>query len=92
MGGLDLDEFEDQFKRTFDKLRPTLGIDTFKKYDGDRDSFSGAFNVSAFELLTSGITKNIDIVENMGNEDLKERIKDIYSEYDISLKKLYQIN
>lgn len=83
MGSLDLNDFEQTFKRTFDKLRPTLGDATFKKFDFERSSFSGAFNVSAFEMISSGIAKNIDTIENIGNEELKEKIKQLYHQEDV---------
>ena len=76
----DVDLFEDYFKRTFDKLKNCLGEDTFRKYDIEAEKFKGPFNVSSFEMLSVGIAANINTVENMGNTELDEKIKSIYSE------------
>jgi hypothetical protein len=75
----DLALFEDKFKRTFDKLKSTLGTDSFQKYDIDKKKFRGGFNISVFEMLTTGISKNIDAVEQLGNSALEEKIIDIFS-------------
>src|SRR5690554_3423899 len=79
MNEVDLDSFEAIFKRTFDKLKTTLGENSFKKFDPERSSFTGAFNVSAFEMITSGIAANIEHIENLGNDELEEKIKQLYS-------------
>jgi len=83
MNSLDLDAFEDTFKRTFDKLKSILSDSAFKKFDAERDSFTGPFNVSAFEMISSGIAKNIDTIENIGNDEIKQKIKDIYSQQEV---------
>lgn len=70
--------FEIDFKKTFDKLKNCLGTDSFKKFNIDEGKFRGGFNISAFEMLTVGISSNIDIIEQMGNDELKEKIKNLY--------------
>jgi uncharacterized protein with ParB-like and HNH nuclease domain len=77
------DEFENSFKRTFDKLKTTLSDKAFLKYNEDRDDFLGQFNVSAFEMLTVGISSNIDKIEQQGNDDLIEKIKELYGEEEV---------
>ncbi|MEF1214829.1 hypothetical protein REH77_22955, partial [Vibrio alginolyticus] len=42
--------------------------------------FKGGFNVSAFEMLTIGISKNINTVEQLGNSELKDKIINLYLE------------
>ena len=74
------DDFIDVFKRTFDKMKSTLAKKSFLKYNKDKDSFSGAFNVSVFEMLSTGVATNIEAIENKSSEELKEKIKAIYSE------------
>ncbi len=76
----DFDNFIKIFKRTFDKLKSALAKKTFLKYNKDQDEFSGAFNVSVFEMITAGIAANIDSIEDEGNETLIKKIKSIYSE------------
>jgi uncharacterized protein with ParB-like and HNH nuclease domain len=80
---VDLILFEDVFKRTFDKLRATLDDSSFKKYDLDRQDFSGAFNVSAFEMISSGISFNISTIQDMGNNLLQDKIKALYAEVSV---------
>ncbi len=79
----DFDNFINIFKRTFDKLKPALDKKSFLKYGGGQDDFSGAFNVSVFEMISSGVAANIDAIENEGNEELIEKIKTIYSEQQV---------
>lgn len=76
----DTAQFEDVFKRTFDKLARTLGKDSFQKYDVEAKRFKGGFNVSAFEMLTVGISSNIKQIEELGNAELRKKVIDIYSE------------
>ncbi|GAB2196297.1 GmrSD restriction endonuclease domain-containing protein [Sessilibacter sp. MAH4] len=83
MDSFDIDSFESIFNRTFDKLKSVLGESAFKKFDTKRSSFSGPFNVSVFEMITSGFAKNIDSVENIGNSEVREKIEKIYSITDI---------
>jgi len=74
-----IEDFVLIFKKTFDKLKNALGEKAFVKYDMDRGDFLGAFNVSAFEMISSGIASNIDVIENLGNEQVSEKIKSIYA-------------
>ena len=76
----DYEEFAAVFKRTFDKLKNCIGEDAFKKFDTEERRFKGAFNISVFEMLTVGIATNINTVEQIGNEQLITKIKDIYNE------------
>ncbi|EOX4914791.1 DUF262 domain-containing protein [Vibrio diabolicus] len=75
-----LAQFEVDFKKTFDKLKNTLEKESFKKYDTETHRFKGGFNVSAFEMLTIGISKNINTVEQLGNSELKDKIINLYLE------------
>lgn len=79
----DVEEFKEVFTRTFDLLKNSLGKKSFQKYYPEKDEFSGAFNVSIFEMLTVGISTNIDKVENMGKSQLEKMIKDLYNEESI---------
>lgn len=79
----DTEIFEDVFKRTFDKLKNTLGADSFQKYDTDRKKFRGGFNVSVFEMLTTGIASNINSIEELGNAALKDKIANIFYEEEV---------
>ncbi|WP_299973720.1 DUF262 domain-containing protein [uncultured Pseudoteredinibacter sp.] len=79
----DLAKFEDIFKRTFDKMKSAMGENSFKKYDLEKEEFSGAFNVSTFEMISSGIAKNIESIENKGNGEIVEKIKEIHRQDEV---------
>lgn len=51
------------FERTFRCLNESLGSGAFKRWDGT--SFSGKFLISIFEVVALGVSKNIDVIENM---------------------------
>jgi uncharacterized protein with ParB-like and HNH nuclease domain len=73
-----IEEFKEVFKKTFDTLKNSLGDSSFIKYYPDKEEFSGAFNVSVFEMLTVGISSNIAKVENIGKDSLVDKIKELY--------------
>ena len=66
---------EDRFNRTFKLLNELLGEDSFKKYTDDKHK--GAFLVSAFQGIASGIYINIDSIENESH-DLVDKIRKFY--------------
>lgn len=74
-----IQDFSDKFKKTFDLLKNALGEKSFQKYYPEKNEFSGAFNVSVFEMLTVGISSNIDSVENLGKTQLENLIKKLYN-------------
>lgn len=76
-------EFSAIFKRTFDKLHSTLGDQSFIKYNTEKNDFNGSFNVSVFEMITSGIAYNIEKVVNIGDKELKNKIIEIYKEEEV---------
>ena len=71
----DYDIIEDRFNRTFKLLNELLGEDSFKKYTDDKHK--GAFLVSAFQGIASGIYINIDSIENESH-DLVDKIRKFY--------------
>jgi uncharacterized protein with ParB-like and HNH nuclease domain len=83
MATIDLDDFDSLFKRTFDKLTTTLRESSFKKFDLESGQFNGPFNVSTFEMITSGIAKNIDAIEKTAEGALAEKIQQLYSKYEV---------
>lgn len=52
-------EKEQAFKKTFEILNTTIGSDAFRRYDHSKAKFTGAFLVSAFEVIAIGIGFNI---------------------------------
>ena len=62
----------DIFNRTFSLISNALGTDAFKKWDGNR--FLGKFLISVFEVLATGISKNIDAIEQLPPTEQNEFI------------------
>ena len=48
------------FKFTFAQLAESLGEDSFKKFDRERNRYSGAFLISAFEPIAMGLGYNFE--------------------------------
>lgn len=70
----------DLFKKTFDLLFLNLGKNSFKKYNIGKNSFTGAFNASSYEAITSGIALNIEELKELDKEAFREKIKSLYSD------------
>lgn len=67
------------FEQTFNLLAGQLGENAFKKYFHEKDIFLGAFSISAFEVIATGIGKNIQkdsIIRD--NNELINRIKNVW--------------
>lgn len=79
----DIDDFIDVFKRTFDKLKACLAEAAFLKYSPVDEKRYGSFNVSVFEMLSIGIASNIDVIEDVGNKQLTNRIDCLFSEREV---------
>ncbi|WP_062572055.1 DUF262 domain-containing protein [Peptoniphilus sp. DNF00840] len=76
-----------KFNKTFKLLNDTLGEDSFKKYSDSKHK--GAFLVSAFQGIATGVYFNINKIENIDKELLSKKIKNFYEkdEYINSTKK-----
>lgn len=79
-GGLESKTVSD-FKGLFDLLNSTMGEDSFKKWIPEDEKYKGAFLLSSFEAIVPGLTQNYAFWEKRP-EDLKRRIKDLYSNPD----------
>lgn len=71
---------EDSFKRTFKLLNDILGEDSFKKYSENKHK--GAFLVGAFQGIAPGIYCNINKMEKIDTEDMKNKIMKFYEKSD----------
>lgn len=67
------DREKDVFNRTFRLLSQSLGEDAFKRWDGTR--FLGMFLLSVFEVVTTGVSRNIDAIERLTPEAQTEFVK-----------------
>ena len=52
------------FQRTFDLLDSALGPQAFQRWDGR--AFKGKFLMSVYEVIATGVSKNIDAIEGLG--------------------------
>lgn len=53
----------DIFNRTFKILNDAMGMSAFKKWDGN--AFKGMFLMSVYEVMSTGISYNLDVIEAM---------------------------
>ncbi len=65
------------FERTFTLLSNTLGDDAFRRWNGNRHL--GPFSIACFEFVTSGVSANIELWESRTPEQLKNRVRQIWS-------------
>lgn len=70
------------FEKTFDILDKTAGDDVFTKFDVEKKKFLGAFSISAYEVIASGVGKNVDSYYNNKKNQAKllSKIKQVWSE------------
>jgi hypothetical protein len=74
-----IDEVIDLLEKSIDFLNNILGSNSFKKYNPKSNKFYGGFNLSAFEAILIGISKNLDKLKEIPKDKFIQRIKDIYS-------------
>ena len=55
------------FQRTFHILNDCMGANAFKRWDGN--NFGGKFLMSVYEVVSLGVSKNIDAIEGLGQID-----------------------
>lgn len=70
------------FNRTFKLLDDHFGADSFRRYNAEKDTFEGATTISAFEALAPAISKDINLYENMGTNDIRKKIVAMHSHPD----------
>lgn len=68
----------DRFNRTFKLLNDILGEDSFKKYSDSKHK--GAFLVGAFQAIAPGIYANIDNVQKMTEDKIRNKVRAFYHE------------
>lgn len=68
------------FRSAFTLLNAALGDDAFRRWDDSRDRFSGAFSISAYEAITSGLGAHIDTWLSRDAGELANRIKAMWRE------------
>jgi uncharacterized protein with ParB-like and HNH nuclease domain len=78
---IDWEEEDKNFQKTFSLINEALGKDAFKRWDGT--SFKGKFLMSVFEVISIGISKNINAFEKLPRPKqislVKEKAKALWS-------------
>lgn len=78
--GFDRDAMATLFRRVFACLNSELGEDTFKRWDKSKRRFMGAFSISAFEAVTSGVGAHLDFWTKIDPDILTKRVKQMWSD------------
>lgn len=86
MRSIAVDESGDQlarattFAESFRLLREALGDDAFRRYDADSSRFLGAFSISAYEAITSGLAAHHAAWSEREPSELRERVMTMWSD------------
>lgn len=78
----DIDSELEVFKKTFDILFSSVGLNAFKKFDGT--SFSRGFLISAYEVITQGIAANLTKYEQVTADYIENKIKAMWLDSDFT--------
>lgn len=70
---LDLNEETIVFNKTFNFLNDALGDKAFRRWNGQ--DFTGKFLLSVYEVMATGVSKNIVALESLGEKDRKTFIE-----------------
>lgn len=79
---------KENFDKVFFLLNSALGEDVFRKWEPQKNKFTGAFSISLFEVIVTGFGKNSDLYDN-SPESIAELIEKIKS---ISLNQIFMEN
>lgn len=76
----------DVFRRTFTLLNDELGSQAFKRWDGE--AFKGKFLMSVYEVMTTGVSRNVGAIEALGDpargEFITETAKALWANEDFT--------
>lgn len=74
-----LETEKEAFEKTFLLLNKSFGEDIFRKWEPQKDKFTGAFSIAAFEVIATGVAKNIALYHYTPEslEILKTKIKSV---------------
>lgn len=74
----DYNIIRDNFNKTFKLLNSLLGEDSFKKYTDNKHK--GAFLVGAFQGIAAGIYYNINTLDKISPNDVRDKIRSFYTQ------------
>ncbi|WP_171180712.1 DUF262 domain-containing protein [Ruegeria sp. HKCCD8929] len=69
-GGVDMDVEGEIFTKTFDYLETALGAAAFQRWNGN--AFTGKFLMSVFEVVSTGVSKNLVALDAMTPQQRKD--------------------
>lgn len=75
----DRDEQAAKFKEVARLISEAAGDAAFRRYDALKSRFVGAFSVSSFEAVTSGVWTNLDYWQTRSPADLLARIQTLWT-------------
>lgn len=79
-GEFDREQESEVFNGTFRLLKQALGSKAFKRWNGS--SFTGQFLMSVFEVMATGVSKNLSRIQTLPNDQPKnsivQRAKDLW--------------
>lgn len=70
---------QELFEETFEVLNDALNGSAFRRYDDSKERFLGGFSVSAFEVVTVGVSEHIDIWRDASEEALVSKVESVWS-------------
>lgn len=84
------DQEAERFRFVFSLLKEAMGEKSFRRYYSDGDRFTGAFSVSAFEAITSGISRNYEFWKSVSEDDrlsmVRDRVKAVWQDETFGLR------
>jgi len=80
-----------EFELVFKVLNDILSEDSFKRFDGEKDKYSGPFSILVFETIVSGVIGLINASEDKSisplllTETIQAKSKNLVQEYDFNI-------
>jgi len=82
----DFDKESADFIKTFEILDSSMSEQSFKRYNEAKDRFEGKFLLSAFEIISIGLGRNIDQYSNLPvDENLNNLIEEKMNHYGLKV-------
>ena len=70
---------KESFEKVFNLLNKAFGEDAFRKWEPQKDKFTGAFSIAAFEVIVTGLAKNVNLYHDTPDSlaILQEKVKSV---------------
>jgi hypothetical protein len=70
---------KENFEKTFFLLNKSFNEDVFRKWEREKGKFIGAFSIASFEVIATGLAKNLEKFQDTEEsiEKLRQRIKSV---------------